>query len=113
VVVLAVEWVWSSSHSTDNHSLSELTEAGTPLTRTWRRSGFSAAVPVPMSTSFSRAAIAKPPLPPTRAMSERAAPRSPRPGVSSDTASSTLVLPAPFSPNSRTKPGPGSISADE
>ncbi len=57
-------------------------------------------------SSPTRAATAKAPSPPCRAMSVSAAPRRPRPGASSDTASSTLVLPAPFSPLSRTKPGP-------
>ena len=50
------------------------------------------------------------PAPPRRAISARLAPRRPRPGESSDTASSTLVLPAPFSPVRMTKPGPGAIS---
>ena len=38
----------------------------------------------------------------TRASSSLAAPRSPRPGESSDTASTRLVLPAPFGPNTAT-----------
>ena len=35
------------SHSTDSHSPSEFTAAGTPLIRTCRRSGAAARVPVP------------------------------------------------------------------
>ena len=68
-------------------------------------------VPVPISTSPSRAATEKPPPPPVRAISGRVAPLSPRPGESSETASSTLVLPAPFSPVSTTRPGPGASKA--
>ena len=100
--------------------------------RTWRRSGAVASVPVPSvdpvraersrdvraqrpSTSLARTGWSSPPPKPARPVAPRhlaqAAPRSPRPGVSSDTASSTLVLPAPLSPDSRTNPGPGSISA--
>src|SRR5689334_24819752 len=48
----------------ESHSLSEFTEAGAPLIRTWRRSGALGCVPVPMSVSPSLAATAKPPLPP-------------------------------------------------
>jgi hypothetical protein len=65
-----------------------------------------------MSTSPSFAATAKPPLPSKRAISVSAAPRSPRPGVSNDTASSKFVFPAPFSPVSSTNPDRGSISAE-
>ena len=38
-------------------------------------------------------------------------PRRPRPGESRETASSTLVFPAPFSPVRITKPGPGASNA--
>jgi hypothetical protein len=100
------------SHSTDSHSLRLLTAAGAPLIRTCRRSGAAASVPVPISISPRRAATPNPPGPSFRAISASEAPRKPRPGVRSDTASSMLVLPAPLSPDSRTKPGPGSSSAD-
>jgi hypothetical protein len=70
------------------------------------------AFPVPSLRILpSRAATLNPPGPPFRPISASGAPRSPRPGVRSDTASSMLVLPAPFSPDSTTKPRPGSISA--
>ena len=49
------------SHRTESHSLSEFTDAGAPLIRTWRRSGRYGCVPVPISTSPSLAATAKPP----------------------------------------------------
>ena len=41
------------SHRTDSHSLKEFTEAGAALMRTWRRSGATGCVPVPISTSPS------------------------------------------------------------
>ena len=48
------------------------------------------------------------PRPSRRAISrQRRAAQARGPGLSSETASSTLVLPAPLSPDSRTKPGPG------
>ena len=61
-------------------------------------SGAVGSVPVPMSVSPTRAATANAPSPPCRAISLSAAPRSPRPGASRDTASSRFVFPAPFSP---------------
>ena len=94
------------SHRTDSHSHSELTEAGAPLIRTWRRSGAAACVPVPISYVAQPGRDREPARPVLRAMSAERRPRSPRPGLSSDTASSMLVLPAPFSPDSRTKPRP-------
>ena len=100
------------SHSTASLSDSELTDAAAPLIRTSRRSGAVGMVPVPRSTPPPiRAAIAKLPAPSLRAISEIGTWRSPRPGVSNDTASRILVLPAPLGPLSSTNPGPGSISA--
>ena len=59
-----------------------------------------------------RAATANPPAPAACAPSRRGSrPAGRGPGESSDTASSTLVLPAPFSPVRMTKPGPGASTA--
>jgi len=86
--------------------------ASAPLTWTIRRPGRSVATPVPSCTASplpsvprgpqsSTALTEKPPGPSAIPISANGARRSPRPGASSDSASSTLVLPAPFSPTSR------------
>ncbi len=72
-----------------------------PSRRKTRRSvAPSGAVPVPISVSpsavWNRAATAQWPLPSWRGRSGLRAPRRPRPGTSSDNASSRLVLPLPF-----------------
>ena len=76
-----------------------------PFSRNTRRSaGPSGAVPVPRSVSAPARSTrpATPQLPGAsgacRANSAMRAPRRPRPGCSSDTASSRLVLPDPFGP---------------
>ena len=105
------------SHRIVTHSASAVPAAGAPWIRSSRRSGADACAPVAMSTSSPNvAATPNPPGPapssPRRAICPNGARRRPRPGASSDTASSTLVLPAPFSPVSTTKPAPGaSVSA--
>ena len=92
------------SQATASHSPSATALVSAPLTWTRRRPGFSALVPVPITTrSPSSALTAKAPIPPS-ALSPSAARRRPRPGASSESASSTLVLPAPFSPTSRLSP---------
>ena len=66
--------------------------AGSMPVPSWTRS--------PSLSSSSEAA--QRPVPPMRARSLRSARRNPRPGVNMERASSTLVLPAPFSPVSAT-----------
>ena len=96
------------SHSTDSHSDSALTEAAAPLIRTCRRSGAVASVPVPSSVpSVSPRRDREAARPRLLRHFDSGARRKPRPGVSNETASRILVLPAPLGPLSRTKPGDG------
>src|SRR6516225_5322045 len=100
-------------------SLKALDEGtGAPLMRE-RRTGFcdpgSRSLPVARRVSASApsrsATTAKLPVPPSRAMSESEARLIPLPGESSDSASSRLVLPTPFSPQSATSIGPKAQSS--
>ena len=82
---------------------------GAPLMRTWRRSGAAASVPVPMSIPAAqprrhREAARRRRCAPSR---PALAPRSPRPGDSSETASSTLVLPDAILAGEDDEAGPG------
>ena len=90
------------SQPIDSHSPSRTAGTSAPLTWTTRRPGRSARTPVPSVTpSSSTALTAKLPSPLLAGTSGRVARRRPRPGASRDSASRTLVLPAPFSPTSR------------
>ena len=99
------------SQTTRRNSLNATGEAAVApsirQSRLARPSGPGGSNPVPRRCSApSRSRVsetAKPPGPPLRAMAANSARRRPRPGTNSDSASSRLVLPAPFSPTSATK----------